>query len=78
MTGLAVEPALPDVVAAIHPDPTLAQAAATLGCCTKTARRMISRGQLRAYRLGPRMIRVRRDSLLAVMAARDIPTTSTS
>jgi excisionase family DNA binding protein len=47
---------------------TPAQAARLLQCDTKTIRRMISRGQLRAYRPGgARMIRIRRADLERAM-----------
>jgi excisionase family DNA binding protein len=34
------------------------QAANYAGVCTKTIRRMISRGELTGYRLGPRLVRI--------------------
>jgi excisionase family DNA binding protein len=37
---------------------TLAQAAELLGVHTRTIRRRIADGQLRAYRLGPRLVKV--------------------
>jgi excisionase family DNA binding protein len=43
---------------------TIAQAAAYLNVDAKTIRRYISSNRLRAYRIGPRLIRVDRDSLL--------------
>lgn len=37
---------------------TLAAAANTLGVSPRTVRRMIARGELKAYRYGPRLIRI--------------------
>ncbi len=37
---------------------SLTEAAAQLGCSTKTIRRYISGGRLLGYRMGPRLIRV--------------------
>jgi excisionase family DNA binding protein len=37
---------------------TLSAAAEQLGVCTRTIRRWISEGELRAYRVGPRILRV--------------------
>ena len=45
---------------------TIKQAAEYHGVSDKTIRRMIAGGRLKAYRLGARMIRVDRDSLLAL------------
>jgi excisionase family DNA binding protein len=45
---------------------TIAQAAEAYGCAEKTIRRRISDGSLLSYRVGPRLIRVDRDSLLAL------------
>lgn len=36
----------------------LEQAAAYFHCSTRTVRRMISRGEITGYRVGPRMVRV--------------------
>jgi excisionase family DNA binding protein len=44
--------------------PTIRQASAYLGVSDKTVRRYIASGKLLAYRIGPRLIRVDRDSLL--------------
>ncbi len=43
---------------------TIKQAAAWAGVDEKTIRRYIASGRLKAYRVGPRLIRVDRDSLL--------------
>ena len=45
---------------------TIQQAAQAFGTCDKTIRRRIADGSLLAYRVGPRAIRVDRDSLLAL------------
>ncbi|MCV7548663.1 helix-turn-helix domain-containing protein [Micrococcus luteus] len=37
---------------------TIAETAEYLGASTNTVRRMIARGDLRAYRYGPRLIRI--------------------
>ncbi|MDV6275065.1 helix-turn-helix domain-containing protein [Rhodococcus erythropolis] len=37
---------------------TIAEAAETLGVSTRTVRRYIAAGRFRAYRVGPRLIRV--------------------
>lgn len=42
---------------------SIAQAAALEGLCQKTIRRRIADGTLKAYRLGPRLIRVDAESL---------------
>lgn len=46
--------------------PSIAQSAKRLNCSDKTIRRMIATGELKAYRVGKRSIRVDRDSLLAL------------
>jgi excisionase family DNA binding protein len=45
---------------------TIQQAAEAYGTCDKTIRRRIADGSLLSYRVGPRLIRVDRDSLLAL------------
>lgn len=47
-------------------------AAELLGCSSKTIRRRISDGQLAAFRMGKRAIRVRRDDVMALLTP--IPT----
>lgn len=42
---------------------TIAEAAEWIGVNPRTIRRMISRGELEARRIGPRLIRVRMDKL---------------
>ncbi|MGY4712893.1 helix-turn-helix domain-containing protein [Mycolicibacterium sp. CBM1] len=44
--------------------PSIKAAAAEFGLSEKTIRRWIADGRLRAYRIGPKMIRVDRESLL--------------
>jgi excisionase family DNA binding protein len=45
----------------------LTEAADIYGLSTKTIRRYISDGRLKAYRVGPRAIRVDRDSLASLL-----------
>ena len=52
-------------------DPSPQQLARELGVSVKTVRRRIADGSIRAYRIGPRLIRVERDSLAGL--ARAIP-----
>lgn len=51
----------------------LRDAAAYLGCSTKTIRRYIAAGRVTGYRAGPRLIRVDLNDLDALL--RPIPTT---
>lgn len=51
---------------------TLAEAADRIGVSIKTLRRRISAGQLRAYRCGPRLIRVEPNEVDRLM--RPVPT----
>jgi excisionase family DNA binding protein len=44
--------------------PTIQQSAAAINASQKTIRRRIREGKLKAYRVGPRAIRVDRESLL--------------
>jgi excisionase family DNA binding protein len=48
----------------LPPRVSLPQGANYLGCSEKTVRRYIASGKLRAWRIGPRMIRIDRESLL--------------
>ncbi|MCB2175599.1 MAG: helix-turn-helix domain-containing protein [Actinomycetales bacterium] len=50
---------------------SIEQGAERLGVSTRTIRRMIAAGELRAYRLGGRLIRIDEQSLRAVL--RPIP-----
>ncbi len=52
---------------------TIAEAADYIRCTTRTVRRMVSRGDLVAVRIGPRMLRVDLNQIDAL--AREIPTT---
>lgn len=45
--------------------PSIQQAAAWLGANPKTVRRYIAQGRIKAVRIGPRLIRIERESLLA-------------
>ncbi len=49
----------------IESDLTIAEAASRRGVSIKTIRRAISRGEIEAYRCGPRLIRISRASLAA-------------
>ena len=44
--------------------PTIQQAAAWLAVDPKTVRRYIAQGRIKAMRVGPRLIRIERESLL--------------
>ncbi|HYB38328.1 MAG TPA: helix-turn-helix domain-containing protein [Mycobacterium sp.] len=46
--------------------PSIQQAAARLGVDPKTVRRYIAQGRIKAVRVGPRLVRVERESLLAL------------
>jgi excisionase family DNA binding protein len=48
----------------LAPKPTIKQTAVFIGVDEKTVRRWISQGRLTAYRVGPRLIRVDRESIL--------------
>jgi excisionase family DNA binding protein len=48
-------------------------AASILGCTVATIRTFIAEGRLPGYRIGPRMIRVRRDDVEALICP--VPTT---
>jgi excisionase family DNA binding protein len=50
----------------LPPRPSIQQAAAWLGVDPKTVRRYIAQGRLNALRVGPKLIRVERESLLAL------------
>ena len=51
---------------ALPPRPSIQQAAAWLGVDPKTVRRYIAQGRIKAVRIGPRLIRIERESLLAL------------
>ncbi|MFN6542799.1 helix-turn-helix domain-containing protein [Mycolicibacterium nivoides] len=50
----------------LPPRPSIQQAAEYLGVDPKTVRRYIAQGRIKAARVGPRLIRVDRESLLAL------------
>jgi excisionase family DNA binding protein len=50
----------------LPPCPSIQQSASYLGVNEKTVRRYIAQGRLVAKRVGPRLIRVDRESLLAL------------
>lgn len=50
--------------AGLPAQPTIKQTAEFFGVDEKTIRRWIAQGRLTAYRVGPRLIRVERDSIL--------------
>ena len=45
----------------------ISECAAEIPCSERTVRRYIREGRLKAVRVGPRMLRVERDSLLSLM-----------
>ena len=47
---------------------TIEQVADATGMCQRTIRRRIADNTLRAHRVGPRMIRIERDSIMALLA----------
>ena len=58
-------------IAATHaPDPGIRATAMELGLSVETVRRYIAAGRLTAYRLGPRLVRVRRESIEKLLAGR--------
>ena len=50
--------------AGLPPQPTQKQTAEFFGVDVKTIRRWVAQGRLTAYRVGPRLIRVDRESIL--------------
>ncbi|MCP2627134.1 helix-turn-helix domain-containing protein [Mycolicibacterium smegmatis] len=51
----------------MKPRLSIQETADYLGICTRTVRRYIAEGRLRAVRIGPRLIRVERESIDALM-----------
>lgn len=49
------------------PDMTVADVAACFGITTRTVHMWIAKGRLRAYRVGPKLIRFRRDEIDALL-----------
>lgn len=47
----------------LPPNPTISQTAEFFGVDEKTIRRWIAQGRLTAYRVGPRLIRIDRESI---------------
>lgn len=50
-----------------HPD--ISEVANYLNVSARTVRRLISRGELKAHRIGPRLLRVDRKSVLEMVGA---------
>lgn len=50
----------------LPPRPSIQQAATWLGVDPKTVRRYIAQGRIKAVRVGPKLIRIERESLLAL------------
>lgn len=50
----------------LPPNPTITQTAEFFGVDDKTIRRWIAQGRLKAYRVGPRLIRIDRESITAL------------
>lgn len=51
---------------ALPANPSIQQGAAWLGVDPKTIRRWIAQGRIKAVRVGPRLIRIERESLLVL------------
>jgi excisionase family DNA binding protein len=58
--------------AASPPDMTLKDVATYLGLSTRTVRQMVADGRLKAYRLGPKVIRFRRSEVDAALEPMDV------
>ena len=54
---------VPPKVLPCNGDPTVREAAAETGTHHNTIRKWISEGRIEAYRVGPRVIRIKRESL---------------
>lgn len=68
-SSVAPSPALPDSLAALPAVITTAEAAAVLRVGLREVRQLVDSGELPAARLGPRrVIRIRRDALLALLS----------
>jgi excisionase family DNA binding protein len=63
-TGTLHRPAIGDLL-------TIRQVAEYMGCSETTIRNRAKEGSLKAVRLGPRMIRIRRDDLDAILQPYD-------
>ena len=64
MGGVVLCIAMANLLEALPSSPSIQQSADFLGVSYNTIRRRITDGTLRAYRVGPRVIRVDRDSLI--------------
>ena len=53
---------------------TLQEVAERLRCSTKTVRRYVACGRLKAYRVGPTMLRVSAEQLDAMVVSGEVPT----
>jgi excisionase family DNA binding protein len=62
--GVVLCIAMANLLESLPSSPSIQQAADALGVSYNTIRRRIADGSLRAYRVGPRVIRVDRDSLI--------------
>jgi excisionase family DNA binding protein len=58
---------MPSKTAVSPPNMSVADAAEYLGVTTRTVQQMIADGRLRAYRLGARVVRLRRDEIDAAL-----------
>jgi excisionase family DNA binding protein len=56
----------PTAVDTLPPRPSIKQAADWIGVDPKTVRRWIAQGRIKAHRVGPRLIRIERESLIAM------------
>ena len=57
----------PEVAKRLGPYISMTQTAELLGCTTRTIRQMVADGRLRAYRLGPKFVRLRSDEVLGAL-----------
>lgn len=56
----------PTAADTLPPRPSIQQAADWIGVDPKTIRRWIAQGRIKAVRVGPRLIRIERESLIAL------------
>jgi excisionase family DNA binding protein len=57
---------------------TIRETAVRLRCSTKTVRRYVASGKLRAYRVGPTMLRIRVTDVDAMVASGAVPNARTA
>ena len=57
----------PEVAKRLGPYIWIAESAELLGCTTRTIRKMIADGRLKAYRLGPKFVRLRHDEVITAL-----------